>query len=152
MLILVEGNWCNNVPMHGTISSDAQQNDVNTHMALPGTHRSARTHPFEVLMPTSTDRQLSFACLVCRNFIPNKILSPNIISCNIIYSANGNFKSWAFYRSCPSAGNKQSVHIVSFPSGRTCSCPSAGYTTMRHRSQTSHAVTTCRLSWMLVHA
>ena len=33
-----------------------------------------------------------------------------------------------FYRSRPSAGNKQSIHIVIFLAGRTPSCSSAGHT------------------------
>ena len=28
-------------------------------------------------------------------------------------------KLWEFYHSCPSARNKQSIHIVSFPAGHT---------------------------------
>ena len=56
----------------------------------------------------------SFVCLVCWNFIPSKVLSLNIISCNSIYNANRSFKLWEFYRSRSSAGNKQIMHIVSF--------------------------------------
>ena len=67
---------------------------------------------------------------VCQNFIPSKILSSNIISCNLIYNANGIFKLWEFYCSCPSARNKQSVHIASIPPGRTHSRLSAGRTTI----------------------
>ena len=52
---------------------------------------------------------------ICRNFIPNKISSLNII-CNFIYCAKGIsfFQLWEFNRSCPFAGNKQSLHIVGF--------------------------------------
>ena len=60
--------------------------------------------------------------------------SSNIISCNFIYNANGIFKLWEFYRSRPSARNKQSVHIVSFPAGRTHSCPSARHTTIYRKA------------------
>ena len=35
------------------------------------------------------------------------------------------FESWEFYRSRPSAGNKQIFHIVSFSAGRTGLRPSA---------------------------
>ena len=56
-----------------------------------------------------------------------KILASNIISCNFIYDANGIFKSWGFYRSRPSARNKQCVHIFRFPE-RRCLCPSVGHT------------------------
>ena len=53
----------------------------------------------------------------------------NIISCNFIYNNDGIFKLWEFYHSHPSTGNKQSVHIVSFPARHTRSCPSTGHTT-----------------------
>ena len=90
-----------------------------------------QVHAFEVCMYTYFNllpiNHLNV--FVCRNFIPSKILSSNIISCNIIYSAIRILKSWGFYLSRPSAGNKQNVHIVSF-SCQACthSRPSARHT------------------------
>ena len=100
-------------------SSGARQNDVNTCVVLPGTHWSARRMRLKSRHLLQPIANLSFVCFICQNFIPSKILSSNFISCNLIYNPNGIFKSWEFYRSCPSAGNKQRVHIVSFPAGRT---------------------------------
>ena len=55
------------------------------------------------------------------------MLSSNIISCKYIYNVNRIFKIVVVFLS---AGNKQSVHIVSFPAGRMCSRPSAGHPTI----------------------
>ena len=88
-----------------------------------------QVHAFDVLTPTSTYHQFIICMFICRNFIPSTILSSNIISCNYICSANGIFKLWEFYHSCPSARNKQSVHIVSLPAWRTRSHRSAGHIT-----------------------
>ena len=57
----------------------------------------------------------------------------NIISCNFIYNANGILKSWEFYHSCPSAGNMQSIGIISFSARRTRSHPSARHTTISRK-------------------
>ena len=110
------------------ISSSAPQNDMNVGIVLPGTHCSARPMRLKtrhLLQPTAN---LLIVRFIGRNFIPSKILSSNIISYNFINNANGIFKLWGFYRSCPSAGNKQSIHVVSFPAGRTRSRPSARHT------------------------
>ena len=64
---------------------------------------------------------------IFRNFIPSKILSSNVISHNFIFNAKAIFRSWEFYRSHPFAGNRQSVHIVNFPAGHTCSYRSSGH-------------------------
>ena len=72
---------------------------------------------------------LLFVCFICRNFIPSQIMSLNIISWNFIYNTQGIFKSWQFYCSHPFGGNKQSVHIVSFPAGRVRSRRSSGHLT-----------------------
>ena len=104
-----------------------------------------QVHAFEVLTPTSTYREFQFIIqcmfylLKLTTRIPSKILSSNTISCtfylftillNMSYLFTMLMGSWEFYHSCPSAGNKQSVHIVSVPAGRTCLCPSAGHTTI----------------------
>ena len=78
------------------------------------------------LLPINT----LYVYFMCRNFIPSKILSSNIYPANFIYNANRIFTSWEFYCSHPSARNKQSVHIVSFPVRCKHSHPSAGHTTI----------------------
>ena len=98
--------------------------------SFAGNSSFCQAHEFEVLTPTSTYCQfLSFVCFICQSFIPSKILSSNIISCNVYYT-NRIFKSWEFYHSCPSAGNNQSVHIDSFAARHMRSHPSAGHTTV----------------------
>ena len=90
------------------MSSGAWQNDVNvTRHSATRMHLKSR-HLLQLIA------NLSFVCFVCRNFIPSKILSSNIISCNFIYNAIGIFQSQEFYRSHLLAGNKQSIHIVIF--------------------------------------
>ena len=92
-------------------------------------HHSARRMRLKLLTPTSTYRQFNnrLHFLIGRNFIPSKILSSNNISCNFIFNANWIFKSLTFYRSHPSAGNKQSIHIVSFPAGCMRSRPAGSW-------------------------
>ena len=57
-------------------------------------HRSAgnalfcQAHTFILWHLLQSVAKLSFVCLICRNFTPNKFLSWNIISCNFIYNAN----------------------------------------------------------------
>ena len=53
-----------------------------------------QAHACEVLAPTSTYLSPIYncVCFICRNFIPSKILSLNIISRNSIYNANGIFE------------------------------------------------------------
>ena len=46
------------------------------------------------------------------------------------YNVNGIFKPGEFYHSRPSAGNKRSVHTVSFPAGHMHLHPSAGHITI----------------------
>ena len=101
---------------HVNISLGDRQNDGSTRLVLLGTHRYARCMHFEVLTPTSTYRQFIICIFYLSKFHTNelKILPSDIISFNFIYSANGIFKWWEFYLSCPSAGNKQTVHVVSF--------------------------------------
>ena len=107
------------------ISSCAQKNDMNssTRVIVPGTHRSAMCMLLrsEHLLQLIVNLSFVIVCfiVICQNCTPSKILSSNIISCNFIYNANGIFKSWEFYHSRPSAGNKKSVHIISFLDGRT---------------------------------
>ena len=110
-----------------TKSLGARHNDGNACVLFLRTHRSARRMRLKSWHLHQPIANLSFVCFICRTFIPMKILASNIISCNSIYDANGMFKSWGFYRSHPSASNKQSVHIVRFP-GCRCSCPSVGHT------------------------
>ena len=72
---------------------------MNARIVLPGTHHFARRMRFDVF--------------IGQNFIPSKILSSHITSCNFIYNANGIFKSWEFNCSRPSAGNKHSILTLS---------------------------------------
>ena len=110
------------------IASDVQQYDMNARDVLQGTHRSARFMRFKSWHLLQFFANLSLVCFICRNFIPSEILSSNIYIMQFICSANGIFKSWEFYRSRPSSGKKQSVHIVSFPAWHMHSHPSAGHT------------------------
>ena len=102
-------------------SSGSQQNNVNTCIVLLGTHRSARCmrlKSWHLLRRKFSQLPIYhlYVLFVSQNFIPSMILPSNImIFCNFIYNANGIFKSWKFYCSRPSAGNKQSIHIASFP-------------------------------------
>ena len=86
---------------------------------------------WHILQPITN---LSFVWIVLffENFIPSKILSSNIISCNFNFNAKAILRSWEFYRSHPFAGNRQSVHIVSFPAGHTRSHRCAGHTMIIH--------------------
>ena len=81
-----------------------------------------RTGPFA---GNSSARRMSLKS--SHQHIPSKILSSNIISYNFIYNVNGIFESLDFNCSRPSAGTKQSVHIVSFPARHTHARPSAGH-------------------------
>ena len=99
-------------------------------IVLPGTHHSTRSMRLKSWHLLQAIANSSFVCFICRNFIPSKILSSNIISYNVIHNANGIFKSWEFYRLCPFARNKQSVHIVSFLAGHARSRRSARHTTI----------------------
>ena len=54
-----------------------------------------QAHAYAILSPTST---YPIVCFICRNFVPNKMLS-STLSCNLIYNASGLWKSWSeFYR------------------------------------------------------
>ena len=109
---------------HNSVGCPAEWHKRTHHFA--GNSSFCQVHAFQVWTPIAS---LSFVCFICQKFIPSKILSSNIISCHFTYNANGMFQLWEFYHLHPSAGNKQSVHIVSFPAGRTRSRPSAEYTT-----------------------
>ena len=100
-----------------------QQNNMHAHIVLPRTHRSAR---FEVLTPTSTYSQL----IICMFFFLKFNTKQDFvfISCNFKYNVYVIFKLWGFYHSHPSAGNKQSIYIVSFPAGRKHPHPFARHT------------------------
>ena len=74
---------------------------------VQGTHRSARRMRLKSWHLLQTITNLSVVCFICRNFIPSRILSSNIISCNFIYNDNGIFKSWEFYHSCPLPGTSK---------------------------------------------
>ena len=64
-----------------------------------GNSALCQVHAFEVLTSCSTCiANLSFVCFICRKFIPNKILSSNIISCSFIYSAMGFLSFTSFCR------------------------------------------------------
>ena len=77
-----EGRYCCSKSMAITpfwlstddISLGARQNNVNARIVLPGTHPSARRihlKSWHLLQPVIN---LSFVCLICRNFIPSKIV------------------------------------------------------------------------------
>ena len=100
---------------------------------LQGNYHSARgmcLKSWHLQVQVQPIANLSFVCFICRNFNPSKILSSNISSCNFIYNANGVYKLWEFYCSLPFAGNKPSMHNVSFffPARCARSCRSAGHT------------------------
>ena len=99
--------------LHSIIGCRAEQRERMHRFA--GKWLFCQSHAFEFLTPTSSYRQLSFACFICRNFIPSKILSSNIISYNFIYNANGMFKLWELYCSHPFAGIKHSLHMRAIP-------------------------------------
>ena len=110
-------------------SSCARQNDVNAHVILPGAHRSARhmRRTFDTCFTLSLIYHLYvlFVWISYQARFGLKISYPVIV----FYNGNRIVKLWEFYRSHPSAGNKQSLHIVSFSALRMRSRPSAGHTT-----------------------
>ena len=69
-------------------------------------------HAFEVLTPNSIFHQF----IICMFYL-SKFHTKQDFCLHFIYTGNGIFKLWEFYHPCPSAGNKQSAHIVSFPAG-----------------------------------
>ena len=95
--------------------SCAKQKDVNSHVVrwecifLP----DARVKNLDTSYNTLQHPIYHLYVLFCQNFIPSKILSSNIISCNLIYNASKMF----FITDNPSAGNKQNAHIVNFSAG-----------------------------------
>ena len=116
-----------------TSSLDARQNNLNAVHHFVGNSSFCQAHVFKVLTPTSNYHKflicmLFYFYVICKNFIPSKILSSNIIS----YNANGIFKLWELYHSHLFAGNKQSshivfllgvhVHVVLLGNTRTCTC------------------------------
>ena len=105
------------------ISSCARQNDVNAHVILPGAHRPARH------MRRTFDTCFTLS-LIYHLYVLFVWISYQARSSNCIYNGNRIVKLWEFYRSHPSAGNKQSLHIVSFSALRMRSRPSAGHTTI----------------------
>ena len=117
-----------------TISSGAQLNDVNACIVLLGTQHSVSRMCLKSWHLLQLITNLSFVCFVCLN------LSSNIISCNFIYNSNMILKSWELYCACPFSGNKQCIHIVSFPARCTCSHRSAGLAMICSFCQTHCAV------------
>ena len=111
-------------------SSCARQNDVNAHIILPGAHRSARhmRRTFDTCFTLHVSLiyhlYVLFVWISYQARFGLKISYPAII-----YNGNRIVKLWEFYRSHPSAGNKQSLHIVSFSALRMRSRLSAGHTT-----------------------
>ena len=84
---------------------------------------------FEVLTPFSTHGQFIICMFYLltfhtkQDFVFKNHILPFYIHCY------GIFKLWEYYRLCPSAESKQSIHFVSFLDGRTHSHPFAGHTT-----------------------
>ena len=79
---------------------------------------------------TSTYRQFIICLLLCLfvkiSYHPDFVFKYHILQ--LYNMLMGFLNHGRFYHSCPFAGNKQSVHIVSFPAGRTSSHHSAGHT------------------------
>ena len=98
----------------------------NTYRQVPGRmwvqalSSFCQAHVFEVLTPTSTYHQFIIYILYLSKFQSKQdfVFKYHILHF-CLYNANGIFKSWLFYCSRPFAGNKQSVHIISFPVGHT---------------------------------
>ena len=109
--------------------SGARQNGANS------THRSAGNSLFcpadaKVLTATLTYRQ-SIICMFYFVTISHTSKFFFFISyLAILFTMLPGFKLWEFYLSHPFARNKQSVHIVSVPAGRTHSLRFAGHTAM----------------------
>ena len=121
---------CQNVTsIYHTVVLGAQQNDVNARIVLPGTHHSTRhmLHAFEIWTPTSTYCQLLICMFFCFfiSYQARFCLQMSYPAILFIYNADGIFLNPG--NSCLSAGDTQSVHIVSFPAGSTRSCPSTRY-------------------------
>ena len=97
------------------VSLGAWQNDVNTCIVLPGTHPSAMAGACVWSLDTYIPLPIYhfyvlFVDISYQAWFCLQISSPAILFDNV----NGMFKS-EFYCSCPSAGNKQSIHIINFP-------------------------------------
>ena len=114
------------------MTSYARQNDVNAHVILPGAHRSARhmRRTFDTCFTLSLIYHLYVLFVWISYFYTkqNLVLKYHILQ--LYYNGNRIVKLWEFYRSHPSAGNKQSLHIYSFSALRMRSRPSAGHTTI----------------------
>ena len=115
--------------LFNNISSYARQ-DANAHVILLGAHRCARhmRRTFDTCFTLSLIYHLYvlFVWISYQARFGLKISYPAIVFTMVI----GLLNCGSFYRSHPSAGNKQSLHIVSFSAMRMRSRPSAGHTTI----------------------
>ena len=109
------------------LSLCARQNDVNAHVILPGAHRFARhmRRTFDTCFTLS----LIYNLYVLFVWISYQARFGLKISYLAIVFTIGLLNCGSFNRSHPSAGNEQSLHIVSFSALRMRSRPSAGHTT-----------------------
>ena len=88
------------------------QNRWTQRIVLPGTHHSARCMRLKSWYLLQPIANLSFVCFLYVEISYQARFSLyQIKSCSFIYNANGIYKLWEFYRSCPFAGNNQSIHM-----------------------------------------
>ena len=88
-----------------------------------------KAHAFEVLTRTSSYHQIYYLCVLFVTISHQGRFCLQVSYPAILFKMQMGFLNrGSFYHSRPFAGNKQRVHIVSFPGRRTRSCRSAGPT------------------------